>query len=108
MFSRSEIYLLILIENFVTNLGRCIKLKFRCCLIHSGLHATCRVRCSACCFAKCFCHFAQAPTYFTGIINRQDAEMLLDKTDPGSFIIRVSDKLWGYALSYKYVIYTNA
>ncbi|CAK8683706.1 SH2 domain-containing protein 4A-like isoform X2 [Clavelina lepadiformis] len=41
------------------------------------------------------------PGWFHGIIARAEAESLLENRYPGDFLIRVSDKIWGYALSYK-------
>lgn len=43
----------------------------------------------------------QLAPYFHGTINRPDAERLLTSHPIGSFLIRLSDKVWGYALSYK-------
>uniref|UniRef100_H2Y0H8 SH2 domain-containing protein n=1 Tax=Ciona intestinalis TaxID=7719 RepID=H2Y0H8_CIOIN len=41
------------------------------------------------------------PTWFHGIISRSDAESLLCSRPERDFLIRLSDKIWGYALSYK-------
>lgn len=39
--------------------------------------------------------------WFHGIITRQQAEDILTKQPPNAFLIRVSEKVWGYAVSYK-------
>ncbi|KFW75689.1 SH2 domain-containing protein 4A [Manacus vitellinus] len=41
--------------------------------------------------------------WFHGILTSKKAEELLDKTVPGSFLIRVSEKIKGYVLSYRSV-----
>ena len=39
-----------------------------------------------------------------GLISRADAEELLSEDkEAGSFLIRLSDKVWGYTISFKYV-----
>uniref|UniRef100_A0A8C4QFZ0 SH2 domain containing 4Ba n=1 Tax=Eptatretus burgeri TaxID=7764 RepID=A0A8C4QFZ0_EPTBU len=44
---------------------------------------------------------AAIPAWFHGIIGRDEAERLLQCATEGSFLLRVSDRVWGYALSLK-------
>lgn len=52
---------------------------------------------------KYFSPFSFVSWFWTGILTSKKAEELLNKTVPGSFLIRVSEKIKGYVLSYRAV-----
>jgi SH2 domain-containing protein 4A len=43
----------------------------------------------------------QTATYFYGMISREEAEAHLNDKPIGTFLIRLSDRVWGYAVSYR-------
>ncbi|XP_064409234.1 SH2 domain-containing protein 4A [Latimeria chalumnae] len=51
--------------------------------------------------AGCVKNSKEIASWFHGIITREESEELLSRKRPGSFLIRVSEKIKGYVLSYR-------